>query len=190
MKFDTPVRIIAVATFCALALIGLVVREGAARASGTEAILHIEAVDPRSLLHGHYVVLALQETATSCPPGADDVAGGNTTRSNWVAFRQNADHHSVAGVAKSQEMAAKLGPIVARGSAWCGTNAASRTIRTDVGIDRFHISQAEAQRIERILREQRVSEARVSAIVSIGRDGRARLKGLIVDNQRIELRWL
>jgi hypothetical protein len=190
MTFGAPIRIVAVAALCALALIGLVVREGAARASGTEAILRMEAVDPRSLLGGHYVVIALQETAASCPPGADDVAHGDATRSGWVAFRQNGDHHSVAGIANSRDMAAKLGPIVARGSAWCGTNAASRTIRAEVGIDRFHISQAEAQRIERILREQRPGEARVSAIVSIGRDGRARLKGLIVDAERIELRWV
>ena len=46
-------------------------------------------------------------------------------------------------------------------------------------------------RIEAILREQNAGdEARVYAFVSIGRDGRARLKGLMVDGERLELNWL
>jgi len=60
-----------------------------------------------------------------------------------------------------------------------------------LGIDRFHVNQTDALRIERVLREQNVDEAaRALAIVSIGRDGRARLKGLMVDGERLELTWL
>jgi uncharacterized membrane-anchored protein len=64
------------------------------------------------------------------------------------------------------------------------------TIQTEIGVDRFYINQADAQRIERVMRSQRPGESRVSAIVSVGRDGRARLKGLIVDGERLELRWI
>jgi hypothetical protein len=60
-----------------------------------------------------------------------------------------------------------------------------------LGIERFHINQADAVRIERILRERVPGgEPRAYAIVSVGRDGRARLKGLMVDGERLELSWL
>ena len=61
----------------------------------------------------------------------------------------------------------------------------------DLSIDRFYVNQAEAQRIEHALAEQRNDPSRrVLAIVSVGRDGRARLKGLMIDNRRLELNWL
>ena len=42
-----------------------------------------------------------------------------------------------------------------------------------------------------MLREQRPGEeTRAYAIVSIARDGQARLKGLMVDGERLELSWL
>lgn len=64
-------------------------------------------------------------------------------------------------------------------------------VRLDIGVERFHIDQAQAQRIERIVRDQASgAEARVSAIVSIGSDGRAWLKGLLIDGARLELNWL
>jgi hypothetical protein len=55
------------------------------------------------------------------------------------------------------------------------------------GLARFHASQAEAEAIEAGLRAQPPKP--VLAILSAGRDGKARLKGLFVDGRRIELRW-
>ena len=64
-------------------------------------------------------------------------------------------------------------------------------IRLHLGVERFHVSQADAQRIERVLRAQNIDgAARAFAIVSIGRDGRARLKGLMIDGERLDLSWL
>ena len=60
----------------------------------------------------------------------------------------------------------------------------------DLGIDRFHINQADAERIERVLREQRGRATRASRSSRSARDGRARLKGLMVDGERFELSWL
>jgi len=58
-------------------------------------------------------------------------------------------------------------------------------------LEDLHRREADAQRIERVLREQQPTEStRVFAIVSVGRDGHARLKGLLVDGERLELRWL
>jgi hypothetical protein len=61
----------------------------------------------------------------------------------------------------------------------------------DLGVDRFHINQADAERIEQVLRDQRAGEeTRAFAILSVGHDGRARLRALLIDGERFELSWL
>lgn len=193
MKIKAPPRILIVAIVCIVALIGLVVREGAARDSGVEALLPMEAVDPRSLLSGHFVMINLAqqlEPGAPCPQGGPD--------SKWLALQQEGDIYVVAGGAGSRDAAQQIGPLPVRGAFDCwempaATEGAPATnvLRLHLGIDRFHINQTDALRIEEILRDQQPGEqARAFAIVSIGRDGRARLKGLVVDGERLELRWL
>ncbi|MCB1982925.1 MAG: hypothetical protein KDF63_13740 [Rhodoferax sp.] len=63
-------------------------------------------------------------------------------------------------------------------------------MRATLGPERFHITQDDAERIDGVLREQRPgAPARAFAVMSIGADGRARLKGLIVDGRRFDLDW-
>lgn len=193
MKVGPAPRILTVAGACALALIALVVSEGAARASGQEVLLPMEAVDPRSLLSGHYVQLALShrlEPGETCPAPVDG---------DWVALRPDGNTYALAGGAPSREEAQQVGPLPVKGSFICnppaealpGAQAAPGWVGLDLGINRFHVNQRDALRIERVLSEQRADqETRAFAIVSIGRDGRARLKGLLVDGERLELSWL
>ncbi len=197
-------RILIVAALAALSLIGLVVRESMARAAGTEVLLAMEAVDPRSLLSGHYVIVGLQEElpeGAECPPGAgeDFFPTPQSVPSSWVALRANQERHSLVGAADTRDGALALGTLVVRGSASCtppipaseGAAALPGTARLFIGIDRFHINQSEAQRIDALLRAQTPnSEQSIFAIVSIGADGRARLKGLQVEGERLELNWL
>lgn len=195
MKVQPAPRILAVAALCAASLIALVVSEGAARASGQEALLPMEAVDPRSLLHGHYVQLQLIQRLDAGEPCPQ--VDGNA---KWVAFtRGDNGVLRFAGGARSREGATHIAPITLKGDFTCsepvtGDDASSGApgwVRLDLGIDRFHINQADAERIERVLREQRPNEdIRAFAIISIARDGRARLKGLMIDGERLELTWL
>lgn len=193
MKIGPASRILTVAGVCALSLIALVVSEGAARASGQEVLLPMEAVDPRSLLSGHYVQLALShrvDPGETCPLPVDG---------DWVALRPTDEAYELAGGAQSRELAQQVGPLPVKGSFVCSppsepspdAPAAPGWVRLDLGIDRFHVNQRDALRIERVLREQRPDqETRAFAIVSIGRDGRARLRGLRIDGERLELGWL
>jgi hypothetical protein len=193
MKITAAPRIMSVAGVCAAALIGLVVSEGVARQSGQEALLPMEAVDPRALLSGHYVVVGLVQRldpGEQCPPAVDG---------DWVALRPDGDIHVLAGGASSREQAQQVGPLPVKGGFDCTppTSAANDApaipgwVRLDLGVERFHINQRDAMRIERLLREQRPGEeTRAFAIISVGRDGRARLKGLKVDGERLELSWL
>jgi hypothetical protein len=193
MKIEAAPRIIIVAGVCVAALIGLVVSEGMARAGGAEVLLPIEAVDPRSLLSGHYVQLNLTrrlDPGEECPPAGDW---------DWVALRRDGAVHVLAGGAESRELAQQVGPLPVKGDFECappvraadGAPELPGWVRLDLGVDRFHINQADAMRIERLLREQTPGEeARAFAIVSVGRDGRARLRGLVIDEERLELSWL
>jgi hypothetical protein len=191
MKIKAPPRIMIVAALCALALIGLVVREGAARSGGFEVLLPMEAVDPRSLLSGHYVDINLTQRLAD---GAPCPRGG--MESKWLALQPEGNVHVVAGGADSRDEAQQIGPVLVRGAFECwemgGAEGApaQNVVRLDIGVERFHINQTDALRIERALREQQPGETRAFAIVSIGRDGRARLRGLMLDSERLELAWL
>jgi hypothetical protein len=195
MRVQPAPRILAVAALCAASLIALVVSEGVARESGQEALLPMEAVDPRSLLQGHYVELRLiqrLEPNEHCP----QVEGG----AEWIAFyRGDNDVLTFAGGALSREGATQIAPVPVKGTFVCsepvitvdGSSGTPGSVELDLGVDRFHINQTDALRIERVLREQRPGEeTRAFAIVSVARDGQARLKGLVVDGERLELSWL
>lgn len=206
MRLQAPLRILAVAAVCVASLIGLVLYEGGARASGQEILLPMEAVDPRSLLSGHYVQLNLTQRldgSQTCPTAGDW---------KWIALRpvQSVQRplppagdpapatYVLAGGAGSRDGAQELGALPVKGSFTCsaptpieGAETMPGWVTLDLGIDRFHINQTDALRIEQVLREQNADETtRAFAIVSVGRDGRARLKGLMVDGERLELTWL
>ena len=194
MKLTAAPRILAVAGLCAAALIGLVISEGFARSGGQEITLPMEAVDPRSLLSGHYVQLNLTrrlEADDVCPDSGDW---------EWVALRPLNDIYVVAGGALSRDQAERIGPLPVKGTFTCSPPTTTPDaavpgqpgwLTLSVGVDRFHINQADATHIEQVLREQRTdAETRAFAILSVGRDGRARLKALLIDGERFDLSWL
>lgn len=193
-------RILGVALIAVAALVDLVFQEARARAAGTEALFAMEAVDPRSLLSGHFVIVSLQRTL---PKGAPCVAPPEPTNgdvaaydhSGWIAIAAETPQARVVGLARSRKEAAALGPLTVRGSYRCtkidpNIPDSSAQEFIDLGVDRFHINQREAERIDAILRGQTAeNSARAFAIVSIGKDGRARLNGLQIDGKRLDLVW-
>jgi hypothetical protein len=198
---NAPLRILIVAALCAAGLIGLVVRESMARVSGTEVLLAMEAIDPRSLLSGHYVIVALQErVAGDCvlaPPTVDEQDAPDPVSYRWLALRKNGAAHSVAGVGRTRDEALADGDVALLGTAECSEafgpegEAPQSVTRLNIGIERFHINQTDAERIDAIVRAQTPGQdIRAFAIIAIGRDGRARLRGLMVDGERLELSWL
>lgn len=176
-----------------LALVGLVAFEGQARARGLEVALAMEAIDPRGLLTGHYAALELGESLPAgapCPPGTErgPPTGPFEGRARgWVALRRAGSDWRVAGMADSRAGALRLGEAALRGGAECRGGR----VELDIGIARFHADQGEAEALERLLRASRPDGGpRTHALVSVGRDGRARLKGVRIDGRRVELDWL
>jgi uncharacterized membrane-anchored protein len=206
MKITLATRLLAAGAACLAALVGLVIAEGRARAAGAEVILPMQPVDPRALLTGHYVQLAFAHqlpVGARCPPLIQDQAmrGPFDRRPTpWLALQRSGDIHVLAGEYATKAEAQQHGEIVARGSARCDVipvappdGEASAPLETamvtlDLGVDRFHADQDEAEALEKILRD-RESIDRMAAIVSIAPDGTARTKGVLVDGKRVELTW-
>ena len=203
MRFGTPARIVTAAGLLALALIGLVVREGVARAQGREVRLAIEAYDPRSLLSGHYLQFQIQDRPagdSACPPGAE---GDPRSRiRGWIALVPAGGRHRAAGFADSRAGAERLGPVAVRGRLTClprgrpGPEGAQMepemTAVLDLGVDRFHAEQDQAERMEAALvrgAEGMPDGETPLAVVSVGRDGKARLKAVVIGGRRTDLDW-
>jgi uncharacterized membrane-anchored protein len=194
MKVNPASRILAVAALCALGLIGLVISEATARAGGQEVVLPMAAVDPRALLGGHYVMIDLRDrlpASRTCPEQRDDW--------DWLALSPNGATYTLSGSAASRDEAQQIGSVLVKGSFNCNppsppegsTPGQAGVVTLNLGIERFYINQAEAERIGGVLSQQQANEeTRVFAIVSVGRDGRARLKGLLVDGHRLDLTLL
>lgn len=199
-------RIALVAGLLILALVALLIREDRARATGQEVRLIMEGFDPRSLLSGHYAALQLTEAlpgAGACPP---DLEAHYQTDESWVALAPSrAGHHRVSGGGGTREAASRHGPVVVRGEASCRQGFIApprdglgddedrpeqRIVTLDIGISRFYADQQAAEALEAALRDAAApGGAEAFAIISVGRDGRARLKGVEVAGERMDLSW-
>lgn len=189
-----PTRILAAAGLLAVLLLALVITENQARASGQEVVLPMEAVDPREILTGHYSDLSLTQRLPlgwACPNNLP-----TRDKPGWLALRPAGDHYLLNGGAPTREAARRLGPVVVQGYGWCRrvvdpiTSQDVDAVTLEIGVKRFHADQDEAERMDRLLRA-RPGQGAVPAfvVVSVGKDGRARLKGVILDGQRTDLTW-
>ena len=194
-----PIRIAAAVILLALALVGLVVREGMARAGGQEVRLAITGYDPRSLLTGHYVQFQLVDNVPA-EQMCDWTKRRLEARSGvWFAVRRDGQAHRVVAAAPGRAAALRLGEVAVRGRGTCyGVRPPARDGRevdgpisasVDIGVDRIHLEQDEAEALEKILQGRDGPAPPSWAVVSVGRDGEARLKGIIVGDRRVDLDW-
>lgn len=191
-------RILGVAALSIAALIGLVVHEAFARAAGAEVVMAMQPVDPQSLLSGHYVALTLAEplaAGQACPPGAETGILPNfdvsMRKPRWVALEPGGGHARVAGVADSRGAAQRFSPLTARGDAYCVAAVPDSPgfVETWLGVERFHLDQAEAERVAAAMSPTSEHPIPVAAILSVAGDGQTRVKGLTVGARRIVPVW-
>ena len=191
MKIGLAVRIVLAAVVLAAVLVGAVVREGIARDRGQEVVLAINAYDPRGPLSGHYVAFQLRDFVLpghGCPPGAADYPGKD--RSRWVALSSQGGRHMVAGVAGTRHEAEAQGEVVVRGAAYCSDGGGPQPpVTLDIGVDRFHADQRQSEAMAKALGSGDSKVPHAFAVVSIDAQGKARLKGLILDGHRTDLTW-
>jgi hypothetical protein len=193
------VRIALAVVLLALALVGFVVREGLARAAGQEVRLAVTGYDPRSLLTGHYVQFRLADTVAAEQACRRVGRRMEPRPGGWFAIRREPGSDRIVGSAPTRAEALRQGQIAVRGEAECygvswiapgGRETVSPTfVSLGIGVDRLHIDQAEAEALAKALRGREGEIPASWAVVSVGRDGKARLKGLIVCDRRVDLDW-
>jgi hypothetical protein len=195
------IRILAVALVAIAGLVLLVFYQEMLRADGTEVTMTMDPADPQTLLSGRYIEVTLNEPlppGRPCPPGASSGAVPDTDPTfathtdRWLALAPNAGHDSVVGEAATREAAQKIAPLVVQGDAYCEVSApdAPGAVSANLGVGRVSLSQAQAQRVSDLAATTPTHPSgTVLALLSIGHDGRARLKGLVANGQRIEPSW-
>lgn len=151
-------------------------------ASGREIRAAVVPVDPRDIFRGDYVILGYGFATAADVALPDDARQGDTV---YALLKSQAPNDwTLAGVSASAPAAAGEGEIVLRAivdSVRRGNTTGAPTVgRLRYGIERFYVPQGQGGAIE-----QQVREKRIVAVLAVGSDGKAALKGLEADGQRI-----
>jgi hypothetical protein len=128
----------------------------------------------------------------SCPPRTQAYSEGG-----WLALRADGVQHRFVGAGPTRDATkARGGDVLIRGGVYCSRVAVGEAgqsreaVTLDIGVDRFHAGQDQAEAMDKVLRDRRdPAAAPAFAVVSVGDDGRARLKGVILDGKRTDLDW-
>lgn len=184
---------------------------------GRKLVLEARGYDPRALLTGHYVQMRLPINEANLPRASVQLALPIYRADAWVMLSRD-DMNGTWQIARVQaERPADLDKtrmgdalwVRARASAyvaeqWQSDPATGESAQAPLGdivsvsalfgVERYFTDQTQAEALEDILRNQVSREVndtpnRVQAIVVIGADHRARLQGLIVDDQTRPFAW-
>ena len=183
---DIRKSILAAGAFLSLALAGGVYVNATGVASGREMIVRAQGFDPRDFLSGHYVRLSYDFSSTASGAPECVIRKG---ASIWAGFEARPGKmESTAPTYACNRDALPKGLLALKGKA-------TGYGRIDFGIERFYAPQKDAERIEKALQRFNPDvppekQPPVYAILSVGKDGQARLKALLLGDERIELSWL
>ena len=194
-------NILLASAFLLAALGTRIVWEGYQRFAGHEVTMSVVGIDRFELERSRTSPLVFEDLFppdTVCP-----ISVGNRDRAlifggHWLSIvpiqvpRASGSVHTDSrwqGLrAWASGMDAKsTGRLAVLGTASCRHLANGIAIQTQIGIDRLHATEAEASAIRAALRRV-YGPPKAQAVLSIGLDGRARLMGVIVNGQRIDLK--
>ncbi len=142
------------------------------RRSGTEIILDMEPVDPRSLFRGHYVrvLTPLRRLDTTSLAGKNDFTKGQQI---YVTL-QSGENGSWSPVSLLTS-APKGKTVFIQGRVL----RPGKRISVRYNIESYFADKKTAKRLEKQVREHKMR-----LIVSLGKDGRAVIKGIEIDGVR------
>lgn len=148
--------------------------------NGREIVLDVIPVDPRSLFRGDYVILNYEVSRFD---GARLEGEPVKAQPLYVTLARDATGKwQVAKAAPAMPKAVAESEIVLKGRTdrWTGRGRAGAPIHVRYGIESFFVPEGTGKVLE-----QQVGEKRIRAVVAVGRDGTAALKGLEVDGRRV-----
>jgi uncharacterized membrane-anchored protein len=139
-------------------------------ATGTEVVLPVLPVDPRSLFQGDYVRLGYAIGQLQVPPPDSNDASWQA-RPVFVTLAKQTDGAwvSVASAAK-RPVTLEPGQVVIHGTA--------RYAQAEFGIETFFVPEGKGRELENL-----IGTKKLAALVAIDASGKAGLKGLLVDGQ-------
>lgn len=183
------VRTLLLLAISTIFLLGIAGIEHMKRVSGAEIILRTRPVDPRDLLRGAYVALDYEIERVHLPdlPTPADPSGWREGETLFVLLRP--DGVAWRPVALSRKRATgdpgdvALRARYVRREDFAGSTEPGKNMPVDVlldiGVDHFYAPEQAAKDLEAEGRE-----APLDVILSVGGDGRATIKGLIVKGEK------
>ena len=185
----TRIALLALVAAVQIAILGKIVTDRVSLLrTGREIVLPITPVDPRDLFRGDYVILAYplsQIAAASLPPGTS-LKNLRENRDVYVVIHPEPDQSwKIVAVEPAYPKTVATDDAVLKGrvvNIWNRSDAAAdEWVQIHYGIERYFVPEGTGRALE-----ERVQERAMQAIVAVGADGAAALKGLILDGKRHE----
>lgn len=169
------------------ALFGMVYERHRLLKSGREITLSVRPLDPRDLFRGDYVTLGYDiSTLTKSDTESDPDYGGFVAGSDafvTLAPKQEGGW-TVAHAGSTYPSKVAPGEVVLKGrvlSAWKSQDPAVTNVTVRYGIEQYFVPEGTGRDLE-----AKVRDHKIEAIVAVGSDGGAAIKGLVIDGERHE----
>jgi len=154
--------------------------------TGREVVLEVTPVDPRSLFRGDYVILSYQISRVSSAllVGPPPVSGAPV----YVTIEQKEGNWHTVALSASRPSGPTAGQVVLAGrlrrNDWRRLGGEGRspdaTVGVRFGIESYFVPEGKGRALESL-----VQDRRISAVIAVGADGAAAIKGLAVDGKRL-----
>jgi uncharacterized membrane-anchored protein len=143
---------------------------------GREVVLQVQPVDPRSLFQGDYVILSYP-FARQTAAAASGIAAGDP----YYLVLTSRDGRRWEPVRSSAERPEAIGPneVLLRGTVrdlW--RDGAGVSFWVAFGIESYFVPEGEGRKLERM-----IGERALQVVAAVDGEGRAAIKGLVVDGK-------
>ncbi len=155
--------------------------------AGRELTLTVRPLDPRDIFRGDYVTLGYDiSTLKKSDTAADlDIAGLIRGSAAFVTLSPQPEGGWLqTHVNSTYPVNVAPGDVVLKGrvqSAWQSQNPDETIVNVRYGIEQYFVPEGTGRDIE-----EQVRDHKIEAIVAVGADGTAALKGLVIDGKRHE----
>jgi uncharacterized membrane-anchored protein len=151
---------------------------------GREITMPVQPLDPRDVFRGDYVTLGYDiSTLTKAKAPTAKLDGLLRGSTAFVTLTpQPAGGWSVSGVSEDFPAQVPASDVVLKGrvkSAWARADGSEKTLNVRYGIETYFVPEGTGRDLE-----SKVREHKIVAIVAVGADGTAAIKGLVVDGER------
>jgi uncharacterized membrane-anchored protein len=151
---------------------------------GREITMPVQPLDPRDVFRGDYVTLGYDiSTLTKAKAPTAKLDGLLRGSTAFVTLTpQPGGEWSVSGVSEDFPAQVPASDVVLKGqvkSAWARADGSEKTLNVRYGIETYFVPEGTGRDLE-----SKVREHKIEAIVAVGADGTAAIKGLVVDGER------